>query len=162
MSRGLRLFALLAMGCSEGCAGRADATSSTACTSIGPPPDPQLPTVDATGAKATAITDALSAIFATQTPPIAPGSSYSIPSLDCGDVEPPMGSGGYECTMEVQVGQGQPRAVDLPENSEQAENLFNALLTAGSSTCPSTFGPHVAAQDLAVSASGVVTWVDVE
>ncbi len=126
-----------------------------ACETIKASPTPQLPHVSVSGTKVTAITQSLDAIFASQSPPIAAGSAYAIPNLDCADVEPPMGTSGYACTFEIRIAGAQPIAVTLAQPSTLAQTLFEALTAAGAATCDLSFGPHVVLASMTVSAGAV-------
>jgi hypothetical protein len=125
-------LALLGNAWSTGCAGHASDGGSTdgACATIAAPFRVQLPHLTASSANATAIEQALDAIFAAQSPPLSPGATYAIPTLDCA------APGGYECVFQLQVGGGQPSTVTLPPPSTLAQNLATALTTAGAQGCP--------------------------
>jgi hypothetical protein len=144
-------------GCTDAGASAGGDDSAT-CTTIPAPPVSQLPHVSATGASAAGIEQALDAIFAAQTPAVSPGSSYTIPTLDCGDSQAPVdpvGPSGYRCTLQVQLGSGQPIPVTVAPPSSPAQNLVSALMAAGSTGCNAGFGLQLQLANVTVSASGV-------
>ena len=113
------LTALVAMLGSAGCAEHTTRNASNgggnaACSTIAGPLDAPLAHVTTTGANATAIAQAFDALFAAQSPPVNPGQTYAIPTLDCGDVRPPFGGGGYACTFQIQPSTG--AATSVTEN----------------------------------------------
>jgi hypothetical protein len=151
-----RLTALLAVLGSAGCAGHttgdaSDGGGNAACATIAAPLDAHLAHVSATGANATAIAQALDVLFAAQSPPVNPGQTYAIPTLDCGDVEPPFGGGGYACTFQLQPSSGAAIAVTANPPSTLAQGLYDALTAAGATTCDQGHGPHVVLQNMTVS-----------
>jgi hypothetical protein len=153
--------ALVLMLGSASCAGHtsgnaSDGGGNAACSTIAAPLDAHLAHVSATGANATAIAQALDVLFAAQSPPVNPGQTYAIPTLDCGDVEPPFGGGGYACTLQVQPSSsGAAIAITANPPSTLAQGLYDALNAAGAITCDQSHGPHVVLQSMTVSPGGV-------
>jgi hypothetical protein len=167
MRRPLFRHALAAVvsGCLAACAGHGPGSdapgtvgsnnSTPACTTIPAPPVSQLPHIAATGANATAIEQALAAIFAAQNPPISPGTTYSIPTLDCGNAGG-FGPTGYYCDLQVQLSGGQPISIMLSPPSALAQTLTSALFAAGS--MPANLKENngaLSASNMTVSPSGV-------
>jgi hypothetical protein len=129
-------------------------TGGTACISA--PPFAQLPRARESGAKATAIAQALDAIMAAQIPPLAPLPAYAIASLGC--------SNGTQaaCSFELKTGGAQPLSVTTMSSSSLAEQLFNALKAAGSTSCAGLAGKipgggieEIFLENVSVSASDV-------
>jgi hypothetical protein len=157
MSRCPLLATLIAwFSCSAGCGAQSGAGSDgAACSTVAAAPQSRLPHVTASGANATAITQALDAIFASQTPPVAPGEPYALQKMDCVDLDVPTGPSGYECSLQVEADGGQPIAVTVNPPSVLAQNLFNALTAAGSTTCVDPHGVRVMLENVTVSTNDV-------
>jgi hypothetical protein len=85
------IWALTVTACGGGGGGGAGAD----CQTISPPFGTELPHVTTSGAKAAAVARAIDAILASQTPPVAPGTSYAIPVLSCGNVRARLATKGY-------------------------------------------------------------------
>jgi hypothetical protein len=150
--------ALLVAGTTNvGCAGHSGAKGNAAtCSTVGPAPQSQLPRLTASGASAMGITQALDAIFASQTPPISLGQAYALPSLSCADVQTGLGnSGGYECALQVQIDGGAPTDVNANAPSALAQNLFNALTAAGATTCATPGSINVTLENATVTPQDV-------
>jgi len=141
---------------SAGCASHNGAGSDGAvCSIVGPAPKSQLPHVTASGSDAMQVGQALDAIFASQTPPVSPGQDYVLSRLTCVDVQVPLATTGYECSAEVQTDGGQPIAVNANAPSALAQNLFDALTAAGSTTCVDPHGVRTDLQNIVVSPAEV-------
>jgi hypothetical protein len=82
---------VLACGTHSGAGG-----AGAPCQTIGPAPTSHLPHLTVTGANATAIVQALDAIFSSQTPPVSPGKAYSLTSLACSDIAVPGAAAGID------------------------------------------------------------------
>ena len=159
---------VLACGTHSGAdgAGGADA----ACQTIGPAPTSQLPHLIVSGANATAIAQALDAIFASQTRPISPGTAYSLTSLACSDIAVP-GDSGFECLLalgadggsQIEASDITASAVGATDGGEDtdaggtmlAQNLFNALAAAVSMPCFDPHGVHIQLQNVSVTANEI-------
>jgi hypothetical protein len=126
--------------------------------------------VTVSGANAAAIMQALDAIFASQTPPVSPGTAYSLPSLDCSDIAVP-GDSGFECLLalgadggsQIEVSDITASAVGATDGGEDtdaggsmlAQNLFNALAAAVSMPCVDPHGVHIQLQNVSVTANEI-------
>jgi hypothetical protein len=144
------------MSTSTGSGGGGDSQSGGGgdCQTLAPPPGEELPHVSVTGTTATAITQALDAIFASQTPPISPGQTYSIPTLDCRSAENPSGTS-VLCTMEVAIGGGEPIPVRMSEaSSALALDLLEAFLAADLA-CADAHGLNIHIKNMSVSPEAV-------
>ncbi len=85
------------------------------------------------GGQAQAAIDALAAIFAAQSPAIEVGPTYGILQLNIENLWVPDATPGFSGTVVVDAGGG--TTVEAAASPEQAEGLFNALLTAGAKNC---------------------------
>jgi len=101
------------------------------CKSIARPSTAPLPHVKATGAKGTAVVQALTAIYAAQTPPLMPPATHTIPSLSCSS---------SECNFKLQNGSSLVD-IKLDPASPLARNLYSALVAAGAEPCGGAIAP---------------------
>jgi hypothetical protein len=137
-----------------GCAGHSGAGNAASCSTVAAAPKSQLPHVVVLGASATAITQALDAVFASQTPSVSLGEAYALQSLECADLET-IGTSGYECSLQVATDGGQLLAASANAPSALAQNLFNAVTAAGSTTCVDPHGVRVVLENVTVSTHDV-------
>ena len=112
-------------------------SGAAACTTVKSPPVVHLPHVEASGAKAQAVAQAIGAILASQSPPVDPNaSSYTLSNVDCGDVaSPDPGGGGYGCSLSLSPAGGKSTTITTPSNSPSAKSLYDALSAAGAGPC---------------------------
>ena len=98
--------------------------ASGPCQTIGPAPTSRLPHLTVSGVNATAIVQALDAIFASQTPPLSPGTAYSLPSLTCVDIAVP-GDSGVDCSLALGTDGGSQIAVgDTATSNARARDAY--------------------------------------
>jgi hypothetical protein len=104
----------------------------------------RLPHVEIAGDAALRIAHALGALFAAQTPPISPGTSYSLSALSCTDVMQPnsMEPSGYGCQLTWVRADGSTGTVRVEPPSALAEELFDSLNAGGVMGCTAAEDPH--------------------
>jgi hypothetical protein len=124
------------------------------CQTIGPAPTSKLPHLTVSGANATAIVQALDAIFASQTPPVSPGKAYSLTSLACSDIAVP-GASGVDCSLALGTDAALQIAFSDTAASMLAQNLLTALAAALPMPCFDPHGEHVQLQNVSVTANEI-------
>jgi len=116
--------------------------TDTGCATIGPAPQSELPHVSVSGTGATAIAEAVNAIASMQAFPVSLGDTYLLAGLACTDLDVPFSPSGYECSLQVAQDGGPPVTISTSVPSTLAQNLFGALMAAGSTTCVNPHGVH--------------------
>jgi len=140
---------VLACGTHSGAGG-----AGVPCETIGPAPTSQLPHLIVSGANATAIVQALDAIFASQTPPVSPGKAYSLTRITCSDIAVP-GASGVDCSLAVGTDGGSQIALSDTAASMLAQNLLTALAAALPMPCFDPHGEHVQLQNVSVTENAI-------